>query len=51
LDLSQKDELHQLIAELKCPQLKPMQRMEILEQMERILDGSERDGDTPEQSA
>ena len=41
LDLSPKDELRQLIAELRCPQLEPRQRMEILEQMESILDASE----------
>ena len=51
LDLSQKDELRQLIAELKCPQLEPMQRMKILEQMESILDDSERDSETSEESA
>jgi len=51
LGLSQKDELRQLIAELKYPQLDPMQRTEILEQMESILDDSERDSDTSEQSA
>jgi len=49
LDLSQKDELRQLIAELKYPQLDPMQRMEILEQMESILDDSEQG--TSEQDA
>jgi hypothetical protein len=49
LDLSQKDELRQLIAELKYPQLDPMQRMEILEQMESILDDSEQG--TSEQGA
>ncbi len=41
LDLSQKDELRQLIAELKYPGL---------EQMESILDESEQDIDTSEQS-
>lgn len=45
LDLSQKDELRQLIAELKYPGLEPMQRKEILEQMESILDASEQDID------
>jgi hypothetical protein len=43
LDLSQKDELRQLIAELKYPGLEPMQPKEILEQMESILDKSEQD--------
>ena len=43
LDLSQKDELRQLIAELKYPGLEPMQRKEILEQMESILDRTEQD--------
>ena len=51
LDLSPKDELRQLIAELRCPQLEPRQRMEILEQMESILDDSERDSETSEESA
>jgi site-specific recombinase XerD len=45
LDLPQKDELRQLIAELKYPGLEPMQRKEILEQMESILDKSERDNE------
>jgi hypothetical protein len=49
LDLSQKDELRQLIAELKYPGLEPMQRKEILEQMESILDESEQNIDTSEQ--
>ena len=49
LDLSQKDELRQLIAELKYPGLEPMQRKEILEQMESVLDESEQDIDTSEQ--
>jgi integrase/recombinase XerD len=48
LDLSQKDELRQLIAELKYPGLEPMQRKEILEQMESILDKSAEDIDTSE---
>jgi site-specific recombinase XerD len=46
LDLPQKDELRQLIAELKYPGLEPMQRKEILEQMESILDKSEQDSST-----
>jgi integrase/recombinase XerD len=45
LDLPQKDELRQLIAELKYPGLEPMQRKEILEQMESILDKSEQDNE------
>ena len=49
LDLSQKDELRQLIAELKYPGLEQMQRQEILEQMESVLDESEQDIDTSEQ--
>jgi len=49
LDLSQKDELRQLIAKLKYPGLEPMQRKEILEQMENILDESEEDIDTSKQ--
>ena len=48
LDLSQKDELRQLIAELKYPGLEPLQRKEILEQMENILDKSEQDVNTSE---
>jgi hypothetical protein len=50
LDLSQKDELRQLIAELKCPELEPKQRKAILERMERILDDLEQDLDTPGES-
>jgi hypothetical protein len=50
LNLSQKDELRQLIAELKYPGLEPMQRKEILEQMESILDEPQEDIDTSEQS-
>jgi len=41
MDLSQRDELRQLIAELKYPELEPRQKKEILEQMETILDDSE----------
>jgi site-specific recombinase XerD len=51
LDLSQKDELRQLIAELKYPELEPMQRKKTLEQMERLLDESEQASDMPGQSS
>jgi hypothetical protein len=37
MDLSQRDELRHLIAELKYPELEPTRRKEILEQMESIL--------------
>jgi site-specific recombinase XerD len=49
LDLSQQDELRQLIAELKYPGLEPLQRKEILERMEGILDESDQDIDTSRQ--
>jgi len=45
LDLSQRDELLQLIAELKYTGLEPRQRKEVLEQMETILTQSVQDGD------
>lgn len=51
LDLSQKDELRQLIAELKYPELEPKQRKKILEQMESLLDESEEASDTSGQSS
>ena len=51
LDLSQKDELRQLIAELKYPELEPQQRKKILEQMENLLDESEEASDMPGQSS
>jgi len=51
LDLSQKDELRQLIAELKYPKLEPKQRKKILEQMESLLDESEEASETPGQSS
>ena len=51
LDLSREDELRQLIAELKYPELEPKQRKKILEQMESLLDESEQDVDTPGQSS
>jgi hypothetical protein len=51
LDLSQKDELRQMIAELKYPELEPEQRKVILEQMESLLDKSEEASDTPGQSS
>ena len=44
LDLTQKDELRQLIAELKYPGLGPRQRTEIPEQMESIPDEFEQSG-------
>jgi hypothetical protein len=47
LDLSQKDELRQLIAELKYPELEPKQRKTILEQMESLLNDSEEASETP----
>jgi hypothetical protein len=50
LDLSQKDELRQLIAELKYSGLEPMQRKEILEQTENILDRSEQSSSTSDRS-
>ncbi len=51
LDLSQKDELRQLIAELKYPELEPKQRKEILEQMESLLDKSEEATETAGQNS
>jgi site-specific recombinase XerD len=45
MDLSQRDELRQLIAELKYPELEPRQRKKILEQMESILADSEQDSE------
>jgi site-specific recombinase XerD len=51
LDLSQKDELRQLIAELKYPELEPKQRKKILEQMESLLDESGEASDTSGQSS
>ena len=45
MDLSQRDELRQLIAELKYPELESRQRKEILEQMESILADSEQDSE------
>jgi len=51
LNLSQKDELRQLIAELKYPELEPKQRKRILEQMESLLDEAEQASDTPGQSS
>jgi integrase/recombinase XerC len=41
MNLSRRDELRQLIAELRYPELEPRQREEILEQMESILTESE----------
>ena len=51
LDLSPKDELRQLIAELKYPELEPKQRKRILEQMESLLDEAEQASDTPGQDS
>jgi site-specific recombinase XerD len=48
MDLSQRDELRQLIAELKYPELEPRRRKEILEQMESILAESELESDVQE---
>jgi hypothetical protein len=51
MDLSQRDELRQLIAELKYPELEPRQRKEILEQMESILAESELESEIQEGSS
>lgn len=51
LDLAPREELRQLIAELKYPKLEPKQRKGILEQMESILDESEQDSAVPGQSS
>jgi hypothetical protein len=51
MDLSQRDELRQLIAELKYPDLEPRQRKEILEQMESILAESELESEMQEGSS
>jgi len=51
LDLSPKDELRQLIAELKCPELEPNQRKRILEQMESLLEETGQTSDTPGQDS
>jgi hypothetical protein len=51
MDLSQRDEPRQLIAELKYPELEPRQRKEILEQMESILTESELASETQEGSS
>jgi integrase/recombinase XerC len=42
LDLSEREELRQLIGELRYPDMEPEERREVLEQMERILAESER---------
>jgi len=51
MDLSQRDELLQLIAELKYPELEPRQRKDILEQMESILAESELGSEAQEGSS
>jgi site-specific recombinase XerD len=47
LDLSQREKLRLLIAELKYPELEPQRRKEVLEQMESILADLGQDCDSP----